>query len=397
MESQTPAADARLDHLDALERRLAQVVGELEARLTGWNDVETRLHRDASWRFQALERAIENEWAAIRHMHEEPARQLRTHADNLTEICVATAGSAQTGLERAEARLATLERDLHRRMDELSRELHGLVAELRHRTDGAPIGNPASSWSLDEVTRLHQELRQGSAPRAGLPPAPSADGSERSSTIEAPLATGETVAVVDESAHARVNLRWYAAVAVLALALGISIVFTLSSYRRADSAAARATEAQQHAEQIATAADHRIEQARQDAAEKIAQARETASKAQVTGDVLAAPDLVRFNLTGGEPEARFSAQLLWSRSRGMVFSASRLPAPPHGSTYQIWLLTAGAPVSAGTFLPDSSGRVTASTDTPPNVPRPLTGVRVTLEPEPGRPEPSGAIVLARAQ
>jgi hypothetical protein len=59
----------------------------------------------------------------------------------------------------------------------------------------------------------------------------------------------------------------------------------------------RRPQAQQHAEEIASSADKRIEAARQDAATNIAQARETASKAQVTSDVLAAPDLVRFNLT----------------------------------------------------------------------------------------------------
>ena len=205
------------------------------------------------------------------------------------------------------------------------------------------------------------------------------------------------VVVCDDSPATWSDWRWYGAVAVLALALGASIVSTLSFYRRADSAAARASEAQQHAEQIAVAADQRIEAARQDASEKIAQARETASKAQVTGDVLAAPDLVRFSLVGGDTASRVSAQLLWSRSRGMVFSASRLPAPAAGTTYQIWLLTAGTPVSAGTFVPDSSGRVTAATDSLPTVPRPITGVRVTLEPHPGGSEPSGTIVLARAQ
>ena len=121
------------DHLQPMERRLsdltdqcaeilhqweatgerhAHAVGELEARLTGWNDTEARLQRDASWRFQALERAIEHEWASLRQLHEEPAKQLTTQAENLSEICVAAAGSAQTGIERAEARLAALETDL---------------------------------------------------------------------------------------------------------------------------------------------------------------------------------------------------------------------------------------------------------------------------------------------
>jgi hypothetical protein len=433
------------DHLQPMERRLAQLtdqcadvlkqwtatgerhalaVGELEARLTGWNEVETRLQRDASSRFQALERVIEQEWATLRHLHEEPARQLRAHADSLSEICVATAGSAQTGLERAEARLATLERDLHRRMDDLSRDVHAAVAELRHRNEASALRGPSSPWSLDEVTRLHSELRDVNAPRgpfssasepvvdsgntalarsgaiadaASLPHPVGSGFSRTSSPPEGELHPGFDTSVDDIAGGQRSEWRWYAVVAVLALAMGVSIVFAMSFYRQAGTAVAQASQAQQHAEEIATAADKRIEAARQDAATSIAQARETASKAQVTSDVLAAPDLVRFNLSGGEGAARVSAQLLWSRSRGMVFSGSRLPAPPAGSTYQIWLLTSGPAVSAGTFAPDTAGRATAATDTPPNVPRPITGVRVTLEPTPGAPEPSGAIVLARVQ
>ena len=427
------------DHLRPMEQRLTQLtdqcadvlkqwsatgerhavaVGELEARLTGWNEVESRLQREASSRFQALERVIEQEWATLRHLHEEPARQLRAQAESLTEICVTTAGSAQTGLERAEARLATIERDLHRRMDELSRDLHATVAELRHRNEASTLRGPASPWSLDEVTRLHHELRDGTpargltgpepavvegpvtslAPRVAAPMFGSAiDGAPAQAVAEPGTATPQAAfASVDDPAAPHTDWRWYAAVAVLALAAGISVVFAMSFYRQAGTAAAQASQAQQHAEQIASAADRRIEAARQDAATSIAQARETASKAQVTSDVLAAPDLVRFNLVGGEGADRSSAQLLWSRSRGMVFSGSRLPPPPAGSTYQIWLLSADRAVSAGTFVPDGSGRATAATDTPPNAPRPLTGARVTLEPAPGREEPSGAIVLARA-
>jgi hypothetical protein len=170
-----------------------------------------------------------------------------------------------------------------------------------------------------------------------------------------------------------------------------------SFYRRANLAVERASEAQQRAERIAVAANERIEATRQDAAAQVTKARDAASKAQVTSDVLAASDLVRFNLVGSDPAVRTLAQLLWSRSRGMVFSASRMPQPPQGAIYQIWLLTAAAPISLGSIAPDASGRVTLATDTPPDAPRPIVGVRVTLEPAPGRAEPSGPIVLARAQ
>ena len=39
----------------------------------------------------------------------------------------------------------------------------------------------------------------------------------------------------------------------------------------------------------------------------------------------------------------------------MVFSASRLPAPGEGKTYQLWLLSAGGPVNAGLLTLDTEG------------------------------------------
>ena len=146
-----------LQQCTATSERYAHAVGELETRLTGWNDIESRLQRDAAWRFQNLERTIGREWASLRLLHEEPARQLREQAESLTEICVNTAGSAQTGIERAEARLATLEHDLHRKIDHLSSDLHAVLTELRqHGVQAAR--KPAAAWPLDEVTRLHHEL-----------------------------------------------------------------------------------------------------------------------------------------------------------------------------------------------------------------------------------------------
>jgi Anti-sigma-K factor rskA, C-terminal len=400
----------------ATSERHADAVGELETRLTGWNDIESRLQRDASSRLQGLERTIEREWASLRQLHEEPARQLREQAETLTEISVNAAGSAQTGIERAEARLATLEHDLHRRIDDLSRDIHAVLAELRHH-GGPALRSPASSWSLDEVTRLHHELRDGSSVVANHPATFDGSVSQNSTTTFAPLTvsppfepTGEkpgatlfepldvggSAAADDGAEGARSAWKWYAAFAGLALAIGIVAAYALSFYSRANLAAERAFEAQQRAERIASAADQRIEAARQDAAAQIIQARDAASKVQVTTDVLAASDLVRFSMTGGDSAVRISAQLLWSRSRGLVFSGSRMPPLPSGSIYQVWLLTAGEPVSAGTVAPDASGRVAIATDEPPNVPRPIVGVRVTVEPVPGSPAPTGATVLARA-
>jgi hypothetical protein len=405
-----------LKQCTATSERYAQAVGELETRLTGWNDIESRLQRDAAWRFQALERTIGREWASLRLVHEEPARQLREQAESLTEICVNTAGSAQTGIERAEARLATLEHDLHRKIDHLSRDLHAVLTELRQH--GAPASRtPATAWPLDEVTRLHQELREGAAADASGPDVldgrlverrasrslpPSAPPFPESSSEPSDATAGEPPDLTrDDIGQGAASDRfgWMRQAAVAALAVAIIVVAGAgwSFYRRATLAVERAADAQQRAERTAIAANERSEAARQEAAAQVTRAREAATKAQVTGDVLAASDLVRFNLVGSDPAVRTLAQLLWSRSRGMVFSASRLPQPPQGSLYQIWLLTAAAPISLGTVAPDASGRVTLATDSPPEAPRPIVGVRVTLEPAAGVAEPSGPTVLARAQ
>ena len=87
-------------------------------------------------------------------------------------------------------------------------------------------------------------------------------------------------------------------------------------------------------------------------------------------------------------------QVLWSRSRCVVFSGSWVPEAPSGSTYQLWLLTNSGAVSVGLAKPDSEGRVSLATDTVPSIPRPVVGVVLTLEPSSGVPAPSGAPVLS---
>src|SRR5262249_17971886 len=150
----------------------------------------------------------------------------------------------------------------------------------------------------------------------------------------------------------QVGRTWRIAVAALAVGLLLVGLFAWQSQRRAGTATVRLAEAERQIQAASDAANQRIAATRDDAAKQVAQARDTALKAQTVSDVLAAPDLVRYNLTGGDGVVRYSGQVLWSRTHGFVLSASRLPAPPQGSTYQIWLLTNTAPVSAGVFLPD---------------------------------------------
>jgi anti-sigma-K factor RskA len=387
--------------------RHANAVTELETKLNDWNDVAARLQRDATWRFQDLERLIEHEWAALRRLHEEPVRQLRDQAESLTDICVSTAGSTQTGIERAEARIAALEKDLHRRMDDLARDVHAVLDALRQQGGASTLRSPSSSWALDEVTRLHHEIRDNTSAVKGPSSlalrttgglTPSANDMRRVKPPEPPEpdSVEEEEAAAEPESREPVDRKWMAAGAGAALVLALAVGFSLLFYTRAKGAAEDAAAARQRAEVVANAANERIEATRRDAAAQIELARNAASRAQITGDVLAAPDLVRFNLVGSDGSARASAQLLFSRTRGMVFSGSRLLSPGTGNVYQIWLLTATEPVAAGTVVPDDSGRVTFATDHAPDVPRPIVGVRVTLEPAPGRDTPSDQTVLFRA-
>jgi anti-sigma-K factor RskA len=111
--------------------------------------------------------------------------------------------------------------------------------------------------------------------------------------------------------------------------------------------------------------------------------------------ILTAPDLRRIDLAGQPPSPRASARAFWSRSRGLVITASNLPALPAGRVYQLWFVTTGAPISAGLLAPDDRGGLTTTLQTPADLPDPVA-LAVTLEPEGGRPAPTGDKYLVGA-
>jgi len=135
---------------------------------------------------------------------------------------------------------------------------------------------------------------------------------------------------------------------------------------------------------------------RADASERqIADARHAAAAAEAQVAVLAAPDLTRIDLAGRPVAPQASARAYWSRSRGLVFTASNLPALPPGRVYQLWVLPAqpSPPISVGWLLkPDASGRANVLFDTPPDLPKPQK-IAVTIEPEGGVPAPTGDMYL----
>ncbi len=103
---------------------------------------------------------------------------------------------------------------------------------------------------------------------------------------------------------------------------------------------------------------------------------------------LTAPDVAQVDLAGQPVAQQATARAWWSRSRGLVINAANLPQPPAGKTYQLWVVTGQAPLSAGLLTPDAAGRVNAFFATPPDIPQPVA-MAVTLEPAGGMPAPTG--------
>jgi anti-sigma-K factor RskA len=111
-------------------------------------------------------------------------------------------------------------------------------------------------------------------------------------------------------------------------------------------------------------------------------------------DILGAGDVRLITLTGQEVAPAAAGKAFWSRSRGVMFTATNLPPLPRGKTYQLWVVTSTAPLSAGLITPDASGRAMAVADMPESV-QPVA-VALTIEPDGGVPSPTGAKYLVGA-
>jgi len=109
-------------------------------------------------------------------------------------------------------------------------------------------------------------------------------------------------------------------------------------------------------------------------------------------DAITGPSVRVVELTGAgtrEPIAR----MFWDRaSNRWTMVAHNLPVPPAGRTYQVWLVTADAKISAGTFEPSPAGDVMMQAEYA-LAPEALQAVAVTEEPMGGMPQPTGRMVI----
>jgi anti-sigma-K factor RskA len=97
-------------------------------------------------------------------------------------------------------------------------------------------------------------------------------------------------------------------------------------------------------------------------------------------------------LRGSGPTESTTARLIWNDKAGGHLLIANLPAPPAGKAYELWTLGGAAPVPAGVFQPDASGRAAQRVE--PAAGAPPKGFAVSVEPAAGSTAPSGPIVLA---
>jgi len=354
-----------------LEQRLSRFEAQLDRFSLALHQWQTHDHApsggDIDHRVRALEETLDREAHALRTMHEEPLKQLQAHAARLQELCT---------------------------------NVQAVLAELQARGGvPAPATPKAAAWPLERVVHLHDQLRrdgndhstEGGPHPAALPSGHDAvsndpNGRRQRSFIEADRSTVE-----DDDRQRRRYITAGAGIVVAVVAIaGIGLWFA----SRLDDAASRVAIAEQQVVATTRVANDEVRAARDDANRQIAEARQLAQRAETVSAVLTAPDLIRFNLTSTLADGS-SAQVLWSRSRGVVLSGSRLPGPGPEKTYQLWLVTNGPSISAGVFEPDSTGRATLVVDPPPRVPGPVMGAAITIEPEGGGQTPTGQMLLTR--
>lgn len=103
-------------------------------------------------------------------------------------------------------------------------------------------------------------------------------------------------------------------------------------------------------------------------------------------------DVAVMTLTASGTRAPF-ARMFWDRATNRwTFVAHDMPALPSGKTYQLWLVTASAKISAGTFEPRNGDAVVRATYALPA--DSLKAIAVTEEPAGGVPQPTGRMVIA---
>ena len=99
-------------------------------------------------------------------------------------------------------------------------------------------------------------------------------------------------------------------------------------------------------------------------------------------------------LTGLQPAPGAKGKMVWNPTQAKgIFYANWLPPLPQGKSYQLWVIGAHGPVSAGVFDPNAHGSAVVTVSHIAFQGGALQ-FAVTIEPRGGLPQPSGQMVLA---
>lgn len=180
--------------------------------------------------------------------------------------------------------------------------------------------------------------------------------------------------------------------ASVALALFFGIEARLQRAATATAEAARASLERELASLRTASAD--VERQLASAQSERAQLNERLASAERNVDELTAQATrtVTLAATPAAPGAEARAYLDPQNQR-LTLVVYKLPPPPPGKSYQLWVILGDVPVSAGVFDVDAEGRARFQAVSVPRVEGPAT-IAVTIEPAGGLPKPSGPIVLA---
>ncbi len=108
---------------------------------------------------------------------------------------------------------------------------------------------------------------------------------------------------------------------------------------------------------------------------------------------ISSPNSQSFVISGTEHQPQAHGQLITDSETGSsVLLVSGLAPLETGNIYEFWLINSSAPVAAGLFTVDNEGNAilqVSQTVTPAS----YNAIGVSIEPESGSPQPTGAIVM----
>ncbi len=108
--------------------------------------------------------------------------------------------------------------------------------------------------------------------------------------------------------------------------------------------------------------------------------------------MVSAPGISVVDRAGKGTLASASARVFWDPLQGTwLLYGAKLPPPPAGRTYQLWLITADAKVSAGLFDAAAHSPAAGTVRLPEGAH--AVAAAVTDEPAGGSPQPTGSILL----